>query len=119
MTLTKRLLLLALISVLPAIVMWTYTEVSLRRAREAEVNDLVIRQARVAGSELERIFDGIHSLLIAVDEAPGPTCPRCWRRTGEAACSRHDPNLCKRCAAVVEKLPLHNGAGVAEKGGVS
>jgi len=70
MTLTKRLLLLALISVLPAIVIWTYTEVSLRRAREAEVNDLVIRQARVAGAEIERIFDGIHSLLIAVDEAP-------------------------------------------------
>ncbi len=70
MTLTKRLLLLALISVLPAIVMWTYTEVSLRRAREAEVNDIVIRQARVAGSEIERIFDGIESLLIAVDEAP-------------------------------------------------
>jgi PAS domain S-box-containing protein len=70
MTLTKRLLLLALISVLPAIVMWTYTEVSLRRAREAEVNDIVIRQARVAGSEIERIFDGIQSLLIAVDEAP-------------------------------------------------
>ena len=70
MTLTKRLLLLALISVLPAIVMWTYTEVSLRRAREAEVNDIVMRQARVAGSEIERIFDGIHSLLIAVDEAP-------------------------------------------------
>ena len=21
---------------------------------------------------------------IAIDEAPGPTCPRCWRRTGEA-----------------------------------
>jgi PAS domain S-box-containing protein len=68
--LTKRLLLLALISVLPAIVMWTYTEVSLRRARETEVNDIVIRQARVAGSEIERIFDGVQSLLIAVDEAP-------------------------------------------------
>jgi Tfp pilus assembly protein PilE len=37
MTLTKRLLLLALISVLPAIVIWTYTEVSLRRARETSV----------------------------------------------------------------------------------
>jgi PAS domain S-box-containing protein len=70
MTLTKRLLLLALISVLPAIVIWTYTEVSLRRAREAEVNDLVLRQAKLAGSEVERIFDGIHSLLIAVDEIP-------------------------------------------------
>jgi PAS domain S-box-containing protein len=70
MTLTKRLLLLALISVLPAIVIWTYTEVSLRRAREAEVNEIAIRQARVAGSEIERIFDGVNSLLLAVDEAP-------------------------------------------------
>ncbi len=70
MTLTKRLLLLALISVLPAIVIWTYTEVSLRRAREAEVTELAIRQARVAGAELERIFDGIQGLLLAIDETP-------------------------------------------------
>ncbi|MBZ6077915.1 sensor histidine kinase [Microvirga puerhi] len=70
MTLTRRLLLLALISVLPAIVIWTYTEVSLRRAREAEISELVVRQAKLAGSELERVFDGIHSLLIAVDETP-------------------------------------------------
>src|SRR6185369_5444328 len=39
---------------------------------------------------------------IVIDEAPGPECPRCWRRTGEASGSRHDPNLCRRCAAVVE-----------------
>jgi len=70
MTLTRRLILLTLISVLPAIVIWTYTEVSLRRAREAEVSDLVLRQARLAGSELERVFDGIHSLLVAVNENP-------------------------------------------------
>ncbi|WP_230533303.1 sensor histidine kinase [Microvirga roseola] len=80
MTLTRRLLLLALISVLPAIVIWTYTEVSLRRAREAEVNELAIRQARLVGGELERIFDGVHSLLLAIDEVPSirnfdtPTC---------------------------------------------
>jgi PAS domain S-box-containing protein len=68
MTLTRRLLLLALISVLPAIVIWAFTEVSLRRAREAEVNDLVIRQARLAASELDHIFNGINSLLVAIDE---------------------------------------------------
>jgi isoleucyl-tRNA synthetase len=39
---------------------------------------------------------------IVVDEAPGPTCPRCWRRTGEAAgAAAADPNLCLRCAAVI------------------
>ncbi len=69
MTLARRLLLLALISVLPAIVMWTYTEVSLRRAREAEIHEQAIRQAQLAGSELERIFDGVQSLLTAIEEA--------------------------------------------------
>ncbi|HEV2565892.1 MAG TPA: HWE histidine kinase domain-containing protein [Microvirga sp.] len=92
MTLTRRLLLLAVISVLPAIVIWTYTEVSLRRAREAEVNDLAIRQAQLVGAELERIFDGIHSLLLAVDETPS------IRSFDTAACS---PYL----RAIQEKVP--------------
>lgn len=70
MTLTRRLLLLALISVLPAIAIWTYTEVSLRQAREAEVHELAIRHARLTGIEIERIFDGIESLLLAVEENP-------------------------------------------------
>ncbi len=68
MTLTRRLLLLALISVLPALVIWAFTEVSLRRAREAEVNDLLIRQAQLAASELDHIFNGVNSLLLAMDE---------------------------------------------------
>ncbi|SCX89915.1 sensor histidine kinase [Microvirga guangxiensis] len=70
MTLTRRLLLLALISVLPALVIWAFTEVSLRRAREAEINDLVIRQAELAASEVDHIFEGINGLLLAMDEAP-------------------------------------------------
>jgi PAS domain S-box-containing protein len=70
MTLTRRLLLLALISVLPAIVIWTFTEVSLRRAREAEIHEQAIRQAQLAGTELERIFDGVRNLLIAIEETP-------------------------------------------------
>ena len=61
MSLTRRLLLVALISVLPAIVIWTYTEVSLRRAREAEINGLAMRQAQLAASEVERIFEGIRT----------------------------------------------------------
>ncbi|PVE24378.1 hypothetical protein DC522_10960 [Microvirga sp. KLBC 81] len=92
MTLTRRLLLLALISVLPAIVIWTFTEVSLRRAREAEVNDLAVRQAQLVGAELERIFDGIKGLLLAVDEAPS------IRTFDTAACS---PYL----KAIQEKVP--------------
>jgi PAS domain S-box-containing protein len=92
MTLTKRLLLLALISVLPAIVIWTYTEVSLRRAREAEVNDLAIRQAQLVGAEIERIFDGIQGLLLAIDETQS------IRNFDTAVCS---PYL----KAIQEKVP--------------
>jgi isoleucyl-tRNA synthetase len=42
---------------------------------------------------------------IAIDEAPMPECPRCWRRTGEASGAAVEPNLCTRCAAVVAALP--------------
>jgi isoleucyl-tRNA synthetase len=42
---------------------------------------------------------------IAVDEAPGPTCPRCWRRTGEAAgAAAPSPDLCLRCAGVIAAM---------------
>jgi isoleucyl-tRNA synthetase len=49
------------------------------------------------------------STTIEVDEAAGPTCPRCWRRTGErAGDGAADPDLCLRCAAVV--APTGGGA---------
>jgi hypothetical protein len=39
---------------------------------------------------------------ITVDEAPGPTCPRCWRRTGDPATpGAPDPTLCRRCAGAI------------------
>jgi PAS domain S-box-containing protein len=50
--------------------MWTYTEVSLRRAREAEIHDLAVRNAQLAASELDRIFDGVRTFLIALAESP-------------------------------------------------
>jgi isoleucyl-tRNA synthetase len=39
---------------------------------------------------------------VVVDEAPWSSCPRCWRRTGDAPTpGAPDPNLCQRCAAAV------------------
>jgi isoleucyl-tRNA synthetase len=38
---------------------------------------------------------------ITVTEAPLPECPRCWRRTGEASGHAQEPDLCIRCASVV------------------
>ena len=50
--------------------------------------------------------DAAAETAIVVDEAPGPTCPRCWRRTGEAAGpGAPDPNLCLRCAAALAAAP--------------
>jgi isoleucyl-tRNA synthetase len=50
---------------------------------------------------------------IDIDEAPGPECPRCWRRTGEAAGPALEPNLCARCAAVVAALPIHSAEALS------
>ena len=41
-------------------------------------------------------------LTVAVAEAQGEKCPRCWMHTTEA----DENGLCKRCAAVVSKLDL-------------
>lgn len=119
MTLTRRLLLLALISILPAIAIWTYTEVALRRAREAEVHDLALRQAELAASELDRIFQGVETLLIAMSaasEIQNPAageCPRFLReikaRLGQlASIALLDPQghvLCRDTAAPAD-LPF-------------
>jgi len=41
---------------------------------------------------------------VEVKEAPGPTCPRCWRRTGSASGYPQEPDLCIRCASVVKSM---------------
>jgi isoleucyl-tRNA synthetase len=48
--------------------------------------------------------DAAEKTEIVVSEAPGPECPRCWRRTGVASGHPQDPNLCMRCAQVVNTL---------------
>ncbi|HET6149067.1 MAG TPA: class I tRNA ligase family protein, partial [Polyangia bacterium] len=63
--------------------------------------DHLIELCVVSGIDVDP-GDAAGETEISIIEAPGPTCPRCWRRTGEASGSRHDPNLCRRCAAVVD-----------------
>jgi isoleucyl-tRNA synthetase len=65
---------------------------------------LLTELAGVSRIELDG-SDAAGATEIAIDEAPGPECPRCWRRTGEAAGPPFEPNLCARCAAVVAALP--------------
>jgi isoleucyl-tRNA synthetase len=56
-------------------------------------------------SVLELAPEDAATTEISVVEAPGPECPRCWRRTGVASGHRLEPNLCTRCAAVIDALP--------------
>jgi isoleucyl-tRNA synthetase len=55
-------------------------------------------------SQLELSSEDAPATEITVAEAAGPECPRCWRRTGDASGHSSDPNLCPRCAAVVDAL---------------
>jgi isoleucyl-tRNA synthetase len=56
--------------------------------------------------------DAASATEIAIDEAPGPECPRCWRRTGEAAGPPEAPELCARCTAVIA-TPIHIAEGLS------
>jgi PAS domain S-box-containing protein len=67
--LTYRLILLALVALLPAIGIQAYNAYELWREREAEVRDQALDQALLAASELDRIVEGVRSLLIAVASA--------------------------------------------------
>ncbi len=55
-------------------------------------------------SRIELASDDAAATEIAVSEAPGPTCPRCWRRTGASSGHRLDAHLCHRCASVVDGI---------------
>jgi isoleucyl-tRNA synthetase len=83
--------------------------VRVKPAREARPHwqwNLALLTELVGVSRIELdVSDAVGHTEIAIDEAPGPECPRCWRRTGEAAGPAYEPNLCARCAAVVAALP--------------
>jgi isoleucyl-tRNA synthetase len=55
-------------------------------------------------SVLELAEGEASTTTIAVSAAPGPECPRCWRRTGVASGDAREPTLCVRCARVVNLL---------------
>ncbi len=44
-------------------------------------------------------------LTVAVSEARGAKCERCWMHSARVGENADHPTLCPRCAAVVEKLP--------------
>jgi two-component sensor histidine kinase len=68
--LRARLLMLALGAMLPTLGVIVINEAALRRSRVAEVNDLALRNAREAVSELDRVREGVLGILLAIGEMP-------------------------------------------------
>jgi two-component sensor histidine kinase len=70
LTLRQRLFVLAVVALVPASAIIVFNEITLRRSRVAEVNDMALRSARLAASELDRVIEGVNGLLLAVGSSP-------------------------------------------------
>ncbi len=70
LSLRQRLLVLVAIALVPAVGILVWEELDLRRARQAEVQDLALRYAQLAASETNSILGGVETLLLAVGRAP-------------------------------------------------
>lgn len=87
LTLAQRLVVLALIALLPATLMLVYNEIDFRRARLEEIHAGAVRDATLAASEVEQIIDGVRAVATTIAAAP-------LVRTGDAtACSRFLANV--------------------------
>lgn len=70
LTLTQRLVGLALIALLPATLMLVYNEIDFRRARLEELHADAARNAKLAASEVEQIIDGVRAVATTIAAAP-------------------------------------------------
>lgn len=70
MSLSRRLILYALLAMLPVAGVILYLERELRAAREQEVTQDVTRQTQRAASELQRLLDGMRTMLVSIAAAP-------------------------------------------------
>lgn len=66
----RRLAAVAVAALLPVVALLGYNEVSTRQQRNEEVRAQASQAARQASSEVERILEGMHSLLIATATLP-------------------------------------------------
>ena len=70
---------------------------------ENEVSDLfIVSQVKFANDNLaESEIEGIN---IAVEKASGEKCERCWKYDEEVGHNHNHPDVCPRCANVLEKM---------------
>ena len=70
MTLAHRLFLFAIAVLLPVFVVVIVFGFQLGRSRETEVREAVLRQSQQMNSEMDRIAEGVRTLLVSVASAP-------------------------------------------------
>ncbi len=75
MVLTKRLLLLSAVVLLPGLATIAYNELELRSSRAQDVRDDVLRETRQVIGEVSRVFDSLKSVLLTASAAPVSESP--------------------------------------------
>jgi signal transduction histidine kinase/ActR/RegA family two-component response regulator len=70
LSLPMRLLALFLLCLLPVIAVEIATNADLRARRQAELNDLAMRQAELAGSDMGSVVDGAQQLMQTIAQFP-------------------------------------------------
>jgi signal transduction histidine kinase/DNA-binding response OmpR family regulator len=68
--LSSRLVILTAIAVFPALVIQTYNEYALRRAREHDIRERVIQITKQFGEEMGELREGGRQLLVALTQLP-------------------------------------------------
>tara|TARA_R110002020_G_scaffold170523_4_gene360287 strand:- start:5181 stop:6860 length:1680 start_codon:yes stop_codon:yes gene_type:complete len=66
----RKLVAVALAALAPVVAMLAYNEYALRQQRTEEIRASAAQAARQAASEIERIVEGLHALLISVTAIP-------------------------------------------------
>lgn len=118
----KRLFAVALAALIPATGMLIYNEVWYRAQRNAEIHAQALQGSRQIASEVDRIFEGVRSLLIATSVIPsvtGDDTTRCNSVLAEIAGAVQSVGSISMVGAdgvvLCSSIPERNGASIADR----
>lgn len=118
----KRLFAVALAALIPATGMLIYNEVWYRAQRDAEIHDQALQASRQAASEVDRIFEGMRSLLTATSVIPsvtGDDTTRCNSVLSEIAAQVPSVGSISMVGTdgtvMCSSMPERNGANIADR----
>ena len=98
MSILSRLFALVAVAILPVIAIQAYSEVSLLRSREVEIQNHAASLARLSAAEQQQIVQGIRQVLVAMSELPSV------KTRDSQACNAYLAALQKRFPAFITFL---------------